>query len=64
MTQTQPPSSKKVMVCLTLHPDDYKRLGIKGRQSRMVALALAVLELAPEQLIDKARAIVAKRDLA
>jgi hypothetical protein len=56
----------KLPVNLYLHPNDAKALNRAGpgRKSQMVALALKVLALAPIDLLDKARAELAKRDAA
>lgn len=53
-------------VNLYLHPDDAKTLSRAGlgRKSALIALALKVLELAPDELLDQARINLAKRDAA
>lgn len=53
-------------VNLYLHPDDARALDRAGpkRKSRVVALALLVLAMAPEELLDKARVELARRDAA
>jgi hypothetical protein len=56
----------KLPVNLYLHPEDAKALGRAGpgRKSALVSLALRVLELAPDELKDRARLDLAKRDSA
>jgi hypothetical protein len=56
----------KLPVNLYLHPADAKALGRAGpgRKSALVALALRVLELAPSEVVDRARLDLAKRDAA
>jgi hypothetical protein len=58
--------AKKQPVNLYLHPDDLRDLAEAGpgKKSRVVALALAVLRIAPMGLIDRARVELAKRDAA
>lgn len=57
---------RKQPVNLYLHPQDFRALIEAGpaKKSRLVALALAVLRLAPADLIDRARVELAKRDAA
>ena len=59
-------ADRKRPVNLYLHPDDHAALDKAGpdRKSRLVALALAVLKMAPEELLDRARIELAKRDAA
>jgi len=54
----------RAVVNLTMHPDDKALLGPRGKRGRRVALALMVLRIAPPDLVDRARVMVAERDEA
>lgn len=62
----QTDAAKKHPVNLYLHPEDHRALADAGpaKKSRLVALALAVLRIAPAELIDRARVELARRDAA
>lgn len=57
---------QKRPVSLYLHPNDVRDLERAGlrRMSARVALALEVLRNAPEEIVDRARVELSKRDAA